>query len=216
MPVTLLQSPNAADWLFLEFSISSGGSAWNDIERMRQERVVERRVQTLDAAALRLSFPEFNIDCSPPHRVTDKDGESLDCRIIMQVDGCVMPICDSFSLEGEDCWRVFDNVDGARTFMDLSPTVPWPAHGLVHRIQVDRPRPDIDDDDVGLYTPPDPFALYGGGEHGFRHVYADLRRAMRLCCRDPADNYHYTTGEGGHRYFDGDADPVRRWMLGGS
>ena len=84
--------------------------------------------------------------------------------------------------------------------MDLSPTVQDARIQLqlgqpmdsctAFNYLVERPRPDIDDYDVRV-LPPDPFALYGGGEHGFRHVYADLRRAMRLCCRDPADNYHY-------------------------
>ena len=215
-----MQSPDADDWLLIEFSVSSSPVAWGEYvnpDEHRHIKLAERRVQPLDAAAFGASFPTLQVECNPPHRITGADGpkEWIDFRIIMQIGGRVVPICDTFAVPGECEFQFFDNVEGIVLRADVQPSeaVFSDVDPMVHWIDVG-PQIPFEPTYVDGTPTPNPVEMYGTGAAGFQRLYGDLRSAMRGCSRDPEENYIGRDGRDAH--FADDPDPVRRWMMGGS
>ena len=204
MPDSLRQL-GSPDWVFAEFCEVDGTS---DVVTRRVSlleacmRSLDRlKPESLDAgltsANLDVScFPECKLDFrNEPLRVASDNGKAvrekphwLEWRLLMQINGSVVPVWDTFAADGHANSRNICNSDKVTccTDINISDYVPEMKNGLlVTSIDFAFCKDEADEDEP---EPGDPEKLYGSGEAGFLSIFGDLKSALRACSDDLDDH----------------------------
>ena len=207
MPDSLRQL-GASDWVFVELCEVDGTCE----VATRRVSVLEacmrslnrgHKPESLDAGSTSANidvsrFPECKLDfCKEPLRVASDNGFAnaeretphwLEWRLLMQINGLVVPVWDTFAAEGHEDNRNIYNLDKVTCSTDIISDV-VPDGLLVTSIDFVFYKDEADEDEP---EPGDPEKLYGSGEAGFLNVFGDLKCALRANTQntDDADDHH--------------------------
>ena len=212
MPDSLRQL-GAPDWVFVEFCEVDGTC---EVETRRVSvldacmRSLKRlKPESIDAGSTSANidvsrFPECKLDFrNQPLRVASDNGQGnaeretphwLEWRFLMQINGSVVPVWDTFAANGDEDSRYIGNSDKITFSTDIiSDLVPEMKNGLlVTGIDF---RFYKDGYDAGEPEPGDPEKVYGSGEAGFLNVFSDLQSALRACSDEVDDMIRSRRGE---------------------
>ena len=213
MPESLRQQ-GGADWVFVEFyevnDVLMPRCSLVSLHMLPLGRLITSRDPFAVATRASADFPSWKLNLgglSVPSNNGMADGKDfLEWRVVMQVDGVVVPVCDTFASDGEENHRFLPNVNFDRmSFMtDLigmtdEGTRTTKVDGIGIRIEQDEL-----EEDQKMKVRPHPNAIYGVGEAGFLAAYGSLQNALRICTcgtyeKHNGSMYPVTVGGSGER-----------------